>query len=170
MSKFEKQFEETKALSGVSFPKIDAEGSYTVKILSAEFVKTLAGTASQGKVQVEVTEGEKETARCNLYIGAGKTDEQGIRNAKPFYDTLRALGVPASKIEDDCDTLIEVIQSIVTLLAKRVLKGETILMTLNVRKNVAKSTELKTEFYFNPAVYAPIDPIDNAPAVENDPF
>ena len=49
-------FANAKTPTGASYPKINEEGSYTVKIIEASWVKTLAGTASQGKVQVEVIE------------------------------------------------------------------------------------------------------------------
>lgn len=174
MSNFETAFENTTAPTGASYPKIDAEGTYTVKVLEASWVKTLAGNASQGKVQVEVVDGEKAGARVNLYVGAGKTDEQGLRNAKPFWDTLKNLGISGAKLSEDCDTLVEVIQNLMNIMAKRITKGAEIKMTLNVRINKAKSTELKTEFYLNPAVYVPasVDPIDNAPTIpaSEDPF
>lgn len=170
MSNFEDLFENTTAPSGVSYPKLDKEGTYTVKIIDAQWVKTLAGTASQGKVQVEVIEGEKTGARVNLYVGAGKTNEQGLRNAKPFWDTLKAIGISAEKLQEDCDTLPEVIQNLMNITAKRLTKGAEIKMTLNVRINKTKTTEEKTEFYFNPAVYTVPDPIDSAPAVDVDPF
>ena len=154
MSNFDDLFETTTAPTGVSYPKIDAEGTYTVKIIDAQWVKTLSGNASQGKVQVEVTEGDKTGARVNLYVGVGKTNEQGLRNAKPFWDTLKAIGISADKLQEDCDTLAEVIQNMMSIIAKRITKGAEIKMTLNVRINKAKSTAEKTEFYFNPAVYA----------------
>lgn len=169
MSNFDEMFATTTAPTGASYPKIDAEGSYTVKILEASWVKTLAGTASQGKVQVEVVEGEKTGARVNLYVGVGKTHEQGLRNAKPFWDTLKGLGIEGSKLSEDCDTVAEVIQNMMSIIAKRITKGAEIKMTLNVRKNVAKSTAEKTEFYFNPAVYTALEAKTDL-VVSDDPF
>lgn len=164
MFDFDKAFENVKAPTGKSFPKLDEVGTYTVKILSSEWVKTLAGNAEQGKLQVEVVDGPKKGARCNLYIGEGKTPDQGFQNAKFLWDTLKLLGIPVSKLQEDCTTLRQVINNIIGITQKRIVREDVILLTLNVVKNEKKSTPEKTEFYFNPSVYvAPATPIESLP-------
>jgi hypothetical protein len=141
------------APTGASFPKLDAEGTYVVKVLESAYTKTKAGDKSQGVLKVEVVEGEKATARVNLYIGTGSNDQQAAMNVNPYYNTLLALGVSKDKIIDDCDSWSEVIANITSIMTKQLARGVEIKLNLTLKENAKKSTEEKKEFYRNVSVY-----------------
>lgn len=148
------------APTGASFPKLDQEGTYVIKVLESAYSKTKAGDKSQGVIKVECIEGEKSGARVNLYIGAGNNDQQAAMNVNPWYTTLLNLGVAKDKILDDADTWNEVIANITSIMTKQIARGVEIKLNLTLKENIKKSTEEKKEYYRNVSVYTtPTDSI-----------
>jgi hypothetical protein len=168
MMDFAKLIESTTAPTGASFPKLDQEGTYIVSVLEANYAKTKDGTKSQGVLKVEVIEGEKATARCNLYIGAGTNDQQAAMNVKPYYDTLINIGVSKDKLIDDATNWNEVIANVVSQLTKQISRGNVIKLNLTLKINTKKSTDEVKDFYKNVSIYtAPEAVAESAPVDES---
>ena len=160
--------------TGGSYAKVDIAGEFKCKVLEASYGKNQAGTAMRGFVKVEVVESlgtteDRTGARTNLYINVGAKAEHTQINIAPWIKTLLDLGVTAEKIKDDATDMLDIIQNITTIITKQLKLGKEIVVYLRTKddgkggfyKNVGAMSNYKS---------APVDPVDNAPAVEVDPF
>jgi hypothetical protein len=131
---------ENKLPSGGSFPKVDIEGNFKVKVLEASYGKNQAGTAMRGFVKVEVVESlgsteDRATARTNLYINVGAKTEHTQINIAPWIKTLMDMGVTAEKIKDDATDFLDIIQNITTIITKQLKQGKEIYLYLSTKND-----------------------------------
>ena len=141
-----------------SYPKLDCEGTWTVKVLEGTYGKNQKGTANRTMVKVEVVangEGspDKVSARTNLYINEGTTQEYTDKNLAPWIKLLLSIGVTADKIKYEAVDYQDVIQNIATILTKQLKLGKDILLTLNLRSN-GKDGFYKNVYQYDPEVKA----------------
>ena len=174
--KFEAEFEKaltSTASTGGSFPKIDVEGTWVVKVIEASYGSNQAGTGKRGMVKVEVVENlngseDRVTARCNLYLNEGKTDELSVKNLAPWRQTFINL-IGKEKLLSDVADFDDLIQAIIAQSNKLLKRGTDIFVVLQTRKQGKTDDRGREQFYKNVFVHVPSQ-IDNTPAVEEDPF
>ena len=168
------QAESAAAATGSSFPRIDVEGMWVCKVTEAIYGKNQAGTASRGQVKLEVIENRNDsadriTARTNAYITVASKDELTVRSIAPWIKTLLDLGVSQDKIKDDAVDFTDIVQNIITILTKQLKLGKEVKVIL-VTKADGKGGFYKNVGAMSNYKSAPVDPVDNAPAPEVDPF
>lgn len=159
---FEKLLNESKALTastGVTRPKLDAEGRYTVKVVESSYGPNQSKTGFRGQLKLEVVDGEKATALTNAYIAISDNDERNAQNINPYYKTLLASGINKDKIFDDASDWQDVVQNITTQYTKLIKNGKNPLFTLVLKANKNK----EGEFYKNVYIYEA--PASDAPSI-----
>ena len=162
--------------TGGSFPKIDVAGDYKVKVLESSFGKNQAGTAMRGFAKVEVIENlgdspDRVGARTNLYLTVSSTQEQTDKNLAGWIKTILDLGVSAEKLKDDAADYLDIIQNMTTIMTKQLKLGKEIVVWLNVNPNSKKEGDFHKNVYsIDRYVPKVVDPVENAPAVEEDIF
>lgn len=159
--------------SSSTYPKLDCAGVWTVKAIEAQYGKSQKGDSTRTMIKVEVIANkngsvDKVTGRTNVYLTVGKDQEMTNRNFAPYIKTLLDLGVSAEKIKDDAADYFDIAQNIATIITKQIKLGKEIKFDLQLKANPNK----ENEFYKNVFVHTAevVDPIANAPAVEEDPF
>ena len=169
---FDGLFDASNVLEGSTRARLDIEGTWYAKMTEATYGKNQAGTKSRGMLKLEIlgsyagTE-DRTGAITNVYVNVADKVELTQRNIAPWAQTLIAVGVSAEKIKEDAVDFDDVIQNIIAISTKQLKLGKEILVKLQTKNDG------KGGFYKNIYLYtAPeaVDPIDNAPAVENDPF
>lgn len=155
--------------AGGSYPKLDCEGVWLVKVIEPSYGASQKGDTKRGMFKVEVIQNlkgseDKVTARTNLYVTAPSDVALATRNIAPWYGTLKAL-VGSEKLTVDAVDHDDIIQNIVAHSAKCIKLGKDILVVLQLRANAKK----EGEFYKNVFVYSPADFAETADSIESLP-
>ena len=178
-SLFEAAIGDASALSSGSFPRLDCEGLWKVKVIECSYGASQKGDTKRAMYKVEVIANlkdsvDKVTARTNLYVTAPADAALAQRNIAPYYNTLKAL-VGKEKLLDDAVDYDDIVQNIVAQSNKCLKLGKEIILTLQLRKNAKKEGEFyKNVFVFDPTHFVTETNTGSAPASaeksEKDPF
>lgn len=177
---FDTAFEEALAATGgtgASYPRIDCEGTWVVKVIEASYGATQKGDAKRGMVKVEVVSNQGESAdkvggRTNLYLTVGKDDKLTVRNLAPWRQTFINL-IGKEKLMDDVADFDDLIQSIVNWSNKLLKRGTDVYVVLTTRKQGKLDERGREQFYKNISVYTPeVKSVETAPVASkvDDPF
>lgn len=179
VTNFDKMFDEAlanaPAFTGASFPKIDIEGSWAVKVIEASYGANQAGTGKRGLLKVEVIENlkgseDRVTARTNLYLNEGKDAGMSAKNLGPWKHTFEGL-VGKEKLLADVADFDDLIQSIVSHANKLLKRGTDIIIGLQTRKQGKADDKGREQFYKNVFVYSPaVEEAKTDLVVSDDPF
>lgn len=180
---FDTELEEALLSGGASGNGVylDVEGVWIARVTEATYGKSQKGDTSRAQVKVEIAEAlngsaDRKGASTNLYISTVKGKEDlSKKNIAPWYVTMKAV-VGAEKLLYEAADHDDIIQNIVTQITKSLKLGKEIYVRVQTRSQNKVDDKGRPQFWKNVFVFdrekdiPSNDPIDNAPAVENDPF
>lgn len=115
------------------FPKL-VPGIYDALVTEATYGPNQAGTSYRTMVKVQITEdGDYRGKLANTYISAG-SDEQAVRQAKPWLGVLGAVGVSEDVVMPaDLTDRQDLLQNIALHLSRALRQGKVVKVKLDVR-------------------------------------
>lgn len=132
--------------------KVAGEGHFTVQVTGAEWCKTRAGDAEQGKIVFKVIGVRKDTPADDIgavfseYVSL-KNEEMAEKKYLQISDWLKAAGVKDEKmVDEDDDGLGEAMRTLVLALQKYSQKKE---VTVDVFRKASDKTDSQGRPYFN---------------------